>query len=141
MYMHSRCQHTAASPPAATEKPGTLGARGSLVALAHMPSAPGNTTMTLFWLLLLTECPLFSEMLTPSLIWSCLTSLLSAAIPLFPYANGDHAEIMSEKARPSFICLCLLLVSAGCVTAYNCILVLSSATTTFRSGCLLNRDF
>lgn len=32
-------------------------------------------------------------------------------------------EITSEKAKASFICVCLPLGSAGCVTVYNCILI------------------
>lgn len=57
-YMHSLSHANILQPP--SPPPRSLAhweSRGRLVALVHTPSAPGNTKVTLFWFLLLTECP------------------------------------------------------------------------------------
>lgn len=59
-YMHSLSHVNILQPPPCPREgwhPGSP--RGSLVALAHMSSVLGSTKMTLFWLLLFTECPHF----------------------------------------------------------------------------------
>jgi len=77
---------------------------------------------------LCSQCPLSLPLFTPSLIWSCLTPLPHAALLQIPSAlmpTRVVPEIISEKAKPDFVCLCLcwgvlIVFLSLCIDSLGC---------------------